>query len=76
MTIQFNTNNLQALDEIKSIASKNNISINIIDNSIGNEILSLPGNPVTNEKLKEYLQRSMDSGYISIDEFKMKLLAK
>ena len=73
MTVQFNTNNLLALDEIKTIATKNNISINVIENSIDNDILSLPGNPVTNEKLKEYLQKSMNSGYIGIDEFKMKL---
>lgn len=72
MTVLFNTDDKNILSMFKAFAKDSNIKFNVLDNQFSKSCLSLPGNPISNEGLEEYIVNSLNSGIVTLEEFKKK----
>lgn len=72
MTVLFNTDDKNILSMFKAFAEDSNIKYNVLDNQFSKHCLSFPGNPISNEGLEDYIANSLNSGMVTLEEFKKK----
>jgi hypothetical protein len=72
MTLVINSKDEAKINLVKEFALRNDIDFGEIESEMKHPNLAMPGNPINNLDLEKYINESIASGSISIEDYKMK----